>query len=151
MKSVSTLIGKIDSLLLRPFSDDELNQRYAEFTNEISRRDDAHEKMAREEYDSIDTKAAAVLQHVSIMIAVSSLLLSQASKCFKWIFGIEAILYVILALCCLRALTSQHLSGNFNNFQDVTAKQALLDLTTKLTFLLSVVLIITVVIELIFR
>ncbi len=82
------------------------------------------------------------------MIAVSGVLYTQASKpLFQYLFIAEMLLYVILALFCLRLLMAQHVSSAYDDVQNVAAKEAFVDLTAKLTFLISVGLVLTVIFE----
>jgi hypothetical protein len=149
---LSEMISKFDALTLRFIPDNRLQRREAEFSKETSIYDNNFSRAIHDAYGSIDTKATAVLQHVSIMIAVTGILYSQASAAiFKWLFGAKTLLYVVLALFCLRLLMAQHHSPIFGEAMNVAAKEATLDLTAKLTFLVSIVLIITVVVELVAR
>jgi hypothetical protein len=148
MKALDEMISRFDSLTLRLVSSRELREREEEFRTETP----VASKAIYEAYDSVDTKTTAVLQHVSIMIAVTGILYSQTgSLLFKWFFGLETLCYVLLALLCLRLLMSQHHSPTFPDTMNVAAKEATLDLTAKLTFLVSVFLIGTVVLELVAR
>jgi hypothetical protein len=149
MTFLDSMISKFDALVLYFVPDSQLKQREEEFWTEMGSLSSDSKKAIYEAYDSIDTKATAVLQHVSIMIAVTGILYSQASRAFKWFFGTETLVYVILALFCLRLLMVQHHSSNFGDTKNVVAKEALLDVTAKLTFLISIVLIATVLIELV--
>ena len=151
MKFLDAVIVQFDQLVLQYLASDELQQRKQEFEEEIGRYDTNQNKMVNDAYDAVDTKATAVLQHVSIMIAVTGVLFSQAGVWFKWLFGTEMLLYVVLALFCLRLLMVQHHSGQFSDIQNAAAKEAILDLTAKLTFVISVVLIITVLAELVVK
>ena len=152
MTILNEMISKFDALTLRLMLDGELKQREAEFGSEVSSYDSSFAKFIRDSYASVDTKATAVLQHVSIMIAVTGILYSQANgPVFKGLFGLETLLYVVLALFCLRLLMVQHHSKVFGETKNVAAKEATLELTAKLTFLISVLLIITVLVELVVR
>jgi hypothetical protein len=152
MTFLNKMISTFDTLTLRLISENELIRREAESTSEIHSYDNAPNKFIRGAYASVDTKATAVLQHVSIMIAVTGILYSQANgPVFKLLFGAETLLYVVLALFCLRLLMAQHHSPRFGESKNVAAKEATLELTAKLTFLISVLLIITVLVELVIR
>jgi hypothetical protein len=148
MRPLDWMISTFDAGVLRAFGKEELQKRDKEFRAETLLYSNAQNRSVNEAYDSIDTKATAVLQHVSIMIAVSGVLYSQAvSSVFGVIFVGEMLLYIILALLCLRLLMAQHFSGKFSDTQNVVAKEALFDLTAKLTYLISIVLILTVAVE----
>jgi hypothetical protein len=137
------MISKFDALALRLArltSGEKPGQRVKAFTHDQTPR------AVYDAYDSIDSKAAAILQHVSIMIAVSSILFVEASQRFlKNIFVCELLLYICLALSCLRLLMNQDVFRDQN--KNVVAKEDVLDLTAKVTFLLSIVLVITVIAE----
>ena len=83
------------------------------------------------------------------MIAIASLLFSQSAKPLKWIFGFEAILYVLIALCCLRLFMAQELSGTLNDTQGLVAKEALFDRIAKITFIVTIAMVITFAAELV--
>ena len=153
MRFLSEIIRKFDVLILRVFlSGDDLRARDKEFNDEVGHYDNNLNTMIHDAHDSIDTKTTAVLQHVSIMIAVSGVLYSQAaSSLFRYIFIAETLLYVVLTLFCLRLLMAQTHSSNFSDTQNATAKEAVLDLTAKFTFLISVALILTVMAELVIK
>jgi hypothetical protein len=150
---LSEMIRAVDGLILRIFlSDSDLSERNEEFIHETGDYDSNKSTIVRDTYGTIDVKATAVLQHVSIMIAVSGLLYSQAaSKFFRFGFSGEMLLYVILALFCLRLLMVQHVSPSYSDAQNVVAKEAVLDLTAKLTFMISVALVLTVVAEVVVK
>ncbi|MFZ3310303.1 MAG: hypothetical protein WA280_13145, partial [Xanthobacteraceae bacterium] len=63
--------------------------------------------------------------------------------------GIETLVYVILALFCLRLFMMQHHSGQFSDTQNVVAREAMLDVVAKFTFLISIFLVGTVLLELV--
>ncbi|RTM06371.1 MAG: hypothetical protein EKK33_32745 [Bradyrhizobiaceae bacterium] len=147
MKYLDAMISRFDALTLRFSSDQDLKQREEEFRNEIPLYANAANRLVNEAYDSVDTKATAILQHVSIMIAVSGLLYSQAASFLRFFFVGEMLLYIILALYCLRLLMMQHVSPAYSDVQNAVCKEAVLDLTAKLTFLVSVALVLTVVAE----
>ena len=99
-------------------------------------------------FDSIDTKTTAVLQHVSIMIAVSGVLFTQSTGAIRIIFGLEMIVYIFLTLFLLRFLMRQH-SFSEDDLWEVARREMLLDLTTQTTFLTSLCLILTFGFELV--
>ena len=83
------------------------------------------------------------------MIAVTGALYSWTSVAFlKLLFGVETLLYVLLAVFCLRLFMAQDHSVSLSDTQNVVMREALLDLTAKLTFFVSIILIGTVLIEL---
>lgn len=131
-------------------SKEELARRDGDF-----KRDDTTSVLGRaiyNAYDSIDTKATAILQHVSIMIAVTGILYSWTEvSFFKTLFGLETLSYVLLAILCLRLFMEQSHSDQFSDTENVVAREALLDLVAKLTFLVSLFLIGTVIVELVVR
>jgi hypothetical protein len=146
VKLLDAMISKFDALTLRPSTAKDLRQREKEFRDEASLYGNAVTRAVYEAYDSIDAKATAILQHVSIMIAVSGVLYSQAaSSLFRFLFIGEMLIYIVLALFCLRRLMAQHMSPSYSDTLNVVAKEAVLDLTAKLTFLISVALILTVI------
>ncbi len=149
MKLLTKMIHCIDALFLRFFFTKSLQeQSYQEFNREASLYDSNLNTLVRDTHASVDTKATAVLQHVSIMIAVSGLLYTQATNAIlKGIFIAEMLLYVILTLFCLRLLMVQSPSPNFSEISDAAAKQLLLDMTAKLTFVISIALSVTVLVE----
>lgn len=152
MKSLSEYLSGMmrfaDTQILRIFAEDEVAKRVDELSAEIHNYDSSPTKIVRDVYGSIDTKATAVLQHVSVMIAISGVLYSSASALFvRVVFAIEMLLYVALALVCLRLLMSQHFSSTFDERQDAVARQAVFDITAKFTFLVSIALIVMVVVE----
>ncbi len=148
MKFLAAMISKFDALTLRSSTDEDLRQREKEFMAEALLYNNTVNRSVNEAYDSIDAKATAILQHVSIMIAVSGLLYTQAtSSVFRFFFMGEMLLYVVLALFCLRLLMAQHMSPSYSETKNVVAKEAVLDLTAKFTFLISVALVFTVVAE----
>ena len=152
MKFLDDIISKFDALVLRSLSATELRERDEEFRKDANNYGDALTRSVYEAYDSIDTKATAILQHVSIMIAVTGILYSQTTGTFfKSLFGIETLLYVILALFCLRLFMMQHHSGQFSDTQNVAAREAILDIVAKFTFLVSIVLVGTILLELVLR
>ena len=129
MKFLDLMISKFDALTLRSSSDEDLQKRDKEFRDEIPLYANTVNRSVNEAYDSIDTKATAILQHVSIMIAVSGVLYSQAASFLRFFFVSEMLLYIILTLSCLRLLMMQHLSPSYSGTQNVVAKEAVLDLT----------------------
>jgi len=142
------MISGFDRLILSVFSKDSLRKRDEEFKYEDP--SSPLTKAIYEAADSVDTKATAVLQHLSIMIAVTALLLSQVGAgFFMWLFAIEALLYIALALCCLRLFMDQTLSTSFSSTQNVTTKEAILEFTAKATFFVSVILVFSVLIKLV--
>jgi len=147
VKMLNSMISTFDVLTLRSSTDQDLQAKEKEFAEEISLLGNKVNQSANEANDSIDTKATAILQHVSIMIAVSGLLYSLAASFLRFLFVSEMLLYIILALCCLRLLMTQYMSPSYSKTRNVVAKEALLDLTAKLTFLISVALVLTVVAE----
>ena len=151
MKFLDLMISKFDALTLRSSSDEDLQKRDKEFRDEIPLYANTVNRSVNEAYDSIDTKATAILQHVSIMIAVSGVLYSQAASFLRFFFVSEMLLYIILTLSCLRLLMMQHLSPSYSGTQNVVAKEAVLDLTAKLTFLISVALVLTIVAEVVVK
>jgi hypothetical protein len=152
MMFLNRMISGFDALILRLTPDGELKNREKESSSEVHSYDSSLSKFIRDAYASVDIKATAVLQHVSIMIAVTGILYSQANgPVFKWLFGAETLLYVVLALFCLRLLMAQHHAPNFGETTNVAAKEATLELTAKFTFLISILLIITVLVELVVR
>lgn len=152
MTFLDGMISKFDALTLRFISDAGVKQRETEVSSEVSSYDSSFSKFIRDAYASVDTKATAVLQHVSIMIAVTGILYSQATgPVFRLLFGAETLLYVVLALFCLRLLMAQSHSKQFGETKNVAAKEAALELTAKLTFLVTILLIVTVIVELVIR
>jgi hypothetical protein len=151
VKLLDAMISNFDSLTLRSSTEDDLQKRDKEFRDEISVYGNAVIRAVNEAQDSIDAKATARLQHVSIMIAVSGLLYSQAVSFLRFFFAGEMLLYIILALYCLRLLMAQQLSPAHSDTQNVVAKEAMLDLTAKITFLISVALVLTVVAEVVVK
>ena len=147
MKFLDAMISKFDALTLWSSTDQNLRQREKEFNEEAQLYGNAVTRSVNEAYDSIDAKATAILQHVSIVIAVSGFLYAQASSFFRFFFIGEMLLYVVLALFCLRLLIAQQMSSSFSDPRNVVAKEAVLDLTAKFTFLISVTLVLTVVAE----
>jgi hypothetical protein len=142
MKLLDSMINKFDAVVLLTTTDDDLNHRLGEFNK------DKTASKIYEAYDSIDAKATAILQHVSIMIAVTSLLFSLAAyPILKVTFVCELLFYIVLALTCLRLFMTQHMSPKFHETKNVVAKEAVLDLTGKFTFLVSIGLILTIVAE----
>jgi hypothetical protein len=143
-------IACFDSAALRLVSKEELEKRDRDLKNE-----DPNSALGRaiyEAYDSVDTKATAILQHVSIMIAVTGVLYSWTSiALLRLLFGIETLLYVSLAVFCLRLFMVQNHSESLSDTENAVMREALLDITAKLTFFVSVVLIGTVIIELVLR
>jgi hypothetical protein len=152
VKLLNDAISKFDALILRSVSDAEIKERDAEFNQEIHLYANARNRSIYDAYDSIDTKATAILQHVSIMIAVTSLLYSQASTpFFHWLFGIETLVYVVLALSCLRLFMMQHHAPQRSATENVVVREALLDVVAKLTFLVTIFLVGTVFLKLVFE
>jgi hypothetical protein len=148
VKFLDAMISTFDTLTRRSSTEEDFRQREKEFRDETSLYGNAVTRSVNEAYDSIDTKSTAILQHVSIMIAVSGVLYTQATKSlFQYLFIGEMLLYVLLALFCLRLLMTQHISSSYDDVQNVVAKESFLDLTAKLTFLISVALVITVIAE----
>ncbi|MGB9114268.1 hypothetical protein [Bradyrhizobium sp.] len=151
MKFLDQMISRFDALTLRTSSDADLQKRDKEFRDEAPLYANMLNRSVYEAHDSIDTKATAILQHVSIMIAVSGVLYSQAASFLRFFFVSEMLLYIILALYCLRLLMAQQMSSSYSDTQNVVAKEAVLDLTAKFTFLISVALVLTVVAEVILK
>lgn len=149
MKLFDSLIAALDRFLMRFISSEEIDKRDRELTREVGVYDQNRTKIVYEGHDSVDTKSTAILQHVSIMIAIASLLFSQSAKPLKWIFGFEAILYVLIALCCLRLFMAQELSGTLNDTQGLVAKEALFDRIAKITFIVTIAMVITFAAELV--
>jgi hypothetical protein len=148
VKFLDAMISTFDTLTRRSSTEEDFRQREKEFRDETSLYGNAVTRSVNEAYDSIDTKSTAILQHVSIMIAVSGVLYTQATKSlFQYLFIGEMLLYVLLALFCLRLLMTQHISSSYDDVQNVVAKESFLDHTAKLTFLISVALVITVIAE----
>jgi H+/Cl- antiporter ClcA len=142
------MISTFDALTRRSSTAEDLRQRAKEFRDEAQLRGNAITRSVNEAYDSIDVKSTAILQHVSIMIAVSGVLYTRAARSlFKYLFIGEMLLYVVLALFCLRLLMTQHISSSYDDVQNVAAKESFVDLTAKLTFLISVALVLTVIAE----
>lgn len=152
MKFLDDMISKFDALMMRSVSSAELTQRDKEFRVEATQYGNAINRSIYDAYESIDTKATAILQHVSIMIAVTGILYSQTTpSLFKWLFGIETLIYVVLALFCLRLFMMQHHSHQLSDTQNVVAREVFLDVVAKFTFLVSVFLVGTVLLELVTR
>jgi hypothetical protein len=152
MSLLDKMISGFDFVALRLQSDSALDNRETEFKRDIAHYNDIGLKSINEAYDSVDTKATAILQHVSIMIAVSGLLYSTAKNvCLQRIFVAEMLLYVGLALCCLRLFMTQHMAPTKAVTFNVVAKEAFLDLTAKATFLVSIALVFTVVAEVVWK
>ncbi len=148
MSALTALISLTDRLLLCAIAAKDLTDREHEINREANAHDTKIAKLIYEALDSIDTKATAVLQHVSIMIAVSGALYAKAdSKFFQIIFVSEMLVYVLMALLCLRLLMTQHVSTDFNPSKDTVAKEAIMDLTSKLTFAVTLALAVSVVAE----
>jgi hypothetical protein len=144
------MISIFDRLVACLFSKNEVRQRREEFIQDSSSYDSNPNRKVESAYGAIDTKATAILQHVSIMIAVSGLLFSNTGGFFKWAFGIETVLYVVLTLFCLRLFMPQYHNVNSSSVEeDVVAKEAILDIAAKFTFLISAILIILVLIKLV--
>jgi hypothetical protein len=120
------------------------------FRGEALLRGNATNDTVNGAHDAIDAKSAAILTHVSVMIAVSGILGTQsASSVIALLFVVEMLLYVVLALFCLRLLMMQDILPNESNTFNAVAKETVLELTAKLTFLISIGLVLTVVVELI--
>jgi hypothetical protein len=151
VKFLDSMISTFDALTLRSATDEDLQTREKEFREEILLYSNTVNRSVNEAHDSIDTKATAILQHVSIMIAVSGVLYSQAASFLRFFFVSEMLLYIILTLYCLRLLMAQYMSPSYSDTQNVVAKEAVLDLTAKLTFLISVALVLTVVAEVVVK
>jgi hypothetical protein len=142
------MISSFDALARQSSTAENLRQRAKEFRAEAQIHGNALTRSVNEAYDSIDVKSTAILQHVSIMIAVSGVLYTQAGRSlFQYLFIGEMLLYVVLALFCLRLLMTQYISPSYDDVQNVAAKESFLDLTAKLTFLISVALVLTVIAE----
>jgi hypothetical protein len=148
---LTAAISASDGLFRRLVSH-EIPKRTKDLSDEVRSYDSPATRQIYEAYDAIDTKAAAILQHVSIMTAVAGVLFQTTeSALFKLIFGFETSLYIILALFCLRLLMVHHLGPHLSDQSDVAAKEALLALTSKFTFLISVILVVVVIAELVSR
>jgi hypothetical protein len=150
VKFLDKTITWFDGAALCLISKEDMEKRDQDFRNQDS--SSPLGKAVYEAYDSVDTKATAILQHVSIMIAVTGALYSWTSTAFlKLLFGIETLLYVSLAVCCLRLFMAQDHSASLSDTKNVVVRETLLDLTAKLTFFVSIILIGTVLIELVLR
>jgi hypothetical protein len=147
VKFLDLMIARFDALTLQSSSDVDLQKRDKEFREEVPLYANMLNRSVNEAHDSIDAKATAILQHVSIMIAVSEVLYSQAASFLRYFFVSEMLLYIILTLCCLRLLMAQHISSSYSDTMNVVAKEVVLDLTAKFTFLISVALVLSVVAE----
>jgi hypothetical protein len=152
VKLLDEMVSRFDSIVLRSVSDEELQNRDKEFVRDAGLYSNTMNRSIYEAYDSIDTKATAILQHVSIMIVATGFLYSLTSVTFlKILFGAETLLYVVLALFCLRLFMHQNHSKDLSETMNVVARESILDLTAKLTFLISLFLIGTVALELVIR
>jgi hypothetical protein len=148
MTVLAALISLFDRLLLCAITAKDLDDREHELKRESNTHDTKIAKLIYDALDSIDTKATAVLQHVSIMIAVSGALYTKAdSKAFQIIFISEMLVYVLMALLCLRLLMTQCVSSDFEASKDAVAKEAIMDLTSKLTFVVTLALVVSVIAE----
>ena len=82
MKFLDAMISRFDALTLRSSTKEDLSEREKEFREEATLHGNAVNMTINEAYDSIDAKATAILQHVSIMIAVSGILYSSIGLAF---------------------------------------------------------------------
>ena len=151
MKFLDWLISFIDGITLR-ISAEQLNERSKKTQLLVGGYDSGPARFVRDSFASIDAKATAVLQHVSIMIAVSGILYTQATgKFFGFLFALEMLIYVVLAVFCLRLLMTKYVPGATSEIDDTLAKDAVFDAVAKLTYFLSLVLVVTVVLELVVK
>jgi len=152
MKLLDVMISKFDDLTLRAIHSSDLQNRENEFNSEAQLLGNATNRLANQTRNSVDTKATAVLQHVSIMIAISGLLYTQSTPTpIKLLFVTEMLLYVALALCCLRLLMTQSMLPSSSDGRNVVAKEAFFDLTAKFTYFISIILVLTIIAEVIFK
>ncbi len=142
-KSISPVVGSsIDTVEVRDF---QLREGAA---------DSNPARVISSSLTTTDARSTAILQHVSIMIAVCGLLYSQSDKgsCFRFVFAVELFCYVLLTLFCLRLLLDR--SGNDRENRPDLQKEALWKekvqyITGQLTFLITVALAITVLFKVI--
>ena len=147
MKFLDGMISKPDAAVMRTITESEIKQR--EFRNEASLHNNLVNRAILEAYDSIDTKATAILRPVPIMIAATGILYSSTHGVFKIRFGFETLFYVLVTMFCLRLFMTRHHATPCSDTENVVMRKAILDLVSKLTFLISVILVGTLVAELV--
>ncbi len=98
---------------------------------------------------TVDTKATAVLTHVSVMLAAAGVLYSQTTGFLRYMFGAELVAYVVMTLCCLRLIMIPYLDEEPTS-NEAVRREAILDGTARFTFFISVIFAVTFVAELIF-
>ena len=149
MKILDWLISLADNLFRLLIANGRLPERERSLNQQAQIYGNSVTMAVRDSYASVDAKSAAILQHVSIMIAVSGLLYSQASiaPTFAKIFLGEMLVYIFLALFCLRLLMGKNLYQTNSETLNVVAKDALVDVTAQLTFLVTIILVTTVIVE----
>ncbi len=149
MKFLDGMISKPDAAVMRTIPESEIKQRDSEFRNEASLHNNLVNRAIYEAYDSIDTKATAILRPVPIMIAATGILYSSTHGVFKIRFGFETLFYVLLTMFCLGLFMTRHHATPCSDTENVVMRKAILDLISKLTFLISVILVGTLVAELV--
>jgi hypothetical protein len=152
VKFFNAAFNQFDKLILFFVRDEERKKRAKLLEADAMDYNSVQKKILYDAYDAIDTKAAAVLQHVSIMTAVAGVLFSQTDAgFFRWVLGIETLVYLILALSCLRLLMTDQYYEKELSVESVARQEGILEFTAKITFLVSVVLIVTVFAKLVVK
>ena len=106
--------------LFRPYSasDDEIEilNRRINATN-LGRK---HGETLFSQIENVESKAGVLLTHISMMIAITGLMLAVGGKnaCFETIIALELVAYLFLALFCIRA------QYNFDNMDFLSIDEA---------------------------
>lgn len=109
-------------------------------------------RVLSESLNATDSRATAVLQHLSIMVALCGILYSQpdSGSTIKFVFVTELFMYLLLTLCCLRLLVDRSTYVIFEGRdleKEALWKEKILYLTVQCTFVTTIALAASVFIK----
>lgn len=110
---IPAALDRLATKLLTEFDELVVGRNAAESINfSGSSLDNAFLEAGVDALERLDAKAGALLTHISMMIAAASFMISNAdtSTFERFIVGFEIVMYLFLALCCLRCLKYRDLS-----------------------------------------
>jgi hypothetical protein len=115
-------------------------------------------EMIDEATGDLDAKASALLNHISIMIAITTFLFSRMQGIFGVLIGIEFIVYLALAILCLRVVRytwtfSNRLTGQETNemfyTEELYKRGEIYNFTSRATIVATLSMIVIIVLDII--
>lgn len=150
MFSLETLVTLLDPLLKKCMGLGDTEANASQMIRRHKQLNSPAGGAAAQSYSTSDAKNTALLTHVSIMIAICGLLFSQEqSQAFVWIYGLEIVAYLLIAICCMRGLMSSKLPNHTEYFADAHFKETLFNKCALWAILLTIILAAAVVFEVI--